>query len=178
MEQTFLSNERIYLRAMEPEDVEILYETENDPAMWEVSSTTAPYSRYVLKQFIGNSHNDIFTDKQLRLMIVRKADNRVAGTIDITDFAPMHARGAVGIAILENFRQSGYAADALSLLCRYAFRFLHMKQLYACIPRNNEPSLKLFLSCGFRECGVLREWLRTENGHTDAVLMQCLDDGC
>ena len=34
MRQSFLMNERIYLRAVEPEDMDIMYEMENDPSMW------------------------------------------------------------------------------------------------------------------------------------------------
>ena len=49
MRQSFLMNERIYLRAVEPEDMDIMYEMENDPSMWDISNFTVPYSRYVLK---------------------------------------------------------------------------------------------------------------------------------
>ena len=31
MKQSYLTNERIYLRAVEPEDMDIMYEMENDP---------------------------------------------------------------------------------------------------------------------------------------------------
>ena len=45
MKQSFLANERIYLRAVEPEDLDLMYEMENDPSMWDISSFTVPYSR-------------------------------------------------------------------------------------------------------------------------------------
>lgn len=32
MKQSFLSNDRIYLRAVEPEDMDVMYEMENDPS--------------------------------------------------------------------------------------------------------------------------------------------------
>ena len=40
MRQSFLMNERIYLRAVEPEDMDIMYEMENDPSMWDISNFT------------------------------------------------------------------------------------------------------------------------------------------
>ena len=52
MRQSFLMNDRIYLRAVEPEDMDIMYEMENDPSMWDISNFTVPYSRYVLRQHI------------------------------------------------------------------------------------------------------------------------------
>ena len=175
MKQSFLANERIYLRAVEPEDLDLMYEMENDPSMWDISSFTVPYSRFVLKQYIEGSQSDMFADKQLRLMIMRRKDNCTLGTVDITDFVPLHSRGAVGIAVHSNYRQEGYASDALKLLCEYAFNFLFIKQLYAHIAVDNEPSLRLFNSCGFTQCGVLKEWLLTHEVYKDAVLVQCMN---
>ena len=129
MRQSFLMNDRIYLRAVEPEDMDIMYEMENDPSMWDISNFTVPYSRYVLRQYIEGSQCDVFADKQLRLMMVRKSDQCILGTIDITDFVPLHSRGEVGIAVHKDYRQQGYATDALKLLCEYAFDFLSLSQL-------------------------------------------------
>ena len=123
MKQSFLSNDRIYLRAVEPEDMDVMYEMENDPSMWDISNFTVPYSRYVLRQYIEGSQCDVFADKQLRLMIMSKSDHRILGTIDITDFVPLHSRGEVGIAVHKDYRRQGYASDALQLLCEYAFDF-------------------------------------------------------
>lgn len=80
MKQSYLINDRIYLRAVEPEDIDVMYEMENDPSMWDISSFTVPYSRYVLRQYIEGSQSDMFADKQLRLMIIRREDNRTIGT--------------------------------------------------------------------------------------------------
>ena len=172
MQKSFLTNERIYLRAVEPEDLEVFYRMENDPAFWEISSFTVPYSRYVLTQYIENSANDMFADKQLCLMIARHSDHKVLGTIDITDFVPLHSRAAVGIALLEEYRGNGYAKDALSLLCDYALGFLQMKQLYAHIPTDNKASLELFKHCGFQTCGIMKDWLKAGNGFKDVVMVQ------
>lgn len=175
MKKCFLLNERIRLRAMEPEDLEVMYQIENNPELWEVSSFTVPYSRYALKEYIAHSQNDLYADKQLRLMIVRQTDHSVIGTIDLTDYVPLHGRGAVGIAILKEHRRQGYAAEALQLLCEYAFEFLNLRQLYAHIPADNTPSLELFTSCGFTESGLLIDWLRSENSYKDAVLVQYIN---
>lgn len=174
MENNYLYNDRIYLRAVEPEDLDVMYHIENHPTLWGIGSFTVPYSRYALKEYIENSCNDIYADKQLRLMIVKRDDNVVIGTIDITDYSPMHSRGGVGIAVLEDYRRKGYAADALRLLLKYAFGFLHLKQLYAHVPADNIPSVKLFTSCGFRQSGLLKGWLRAEDTFKDVLLMQNL----
>jgi diamine N-acetyltransferase len=96
----------------------------------------------------------------------------VIGTIDLTDFVPLHSRAEVGIAIRSEFRGQGYAADALSLLCDYAFRFLRIHQLYARMAADNEPCIALFRSAGFSQTAVLKDWLVSENGMSDVLLFQ------
>ena len=88
-----MQDENILIRALEPEDLEYLYKWENDMDLWDVSDTLTPFSHFTLKKYIENAHVDIYTSKQLRLMIVRKSDQCILGTIDITDFVPLHSRG-------------------------------------------------------------------------------------
>ena len=44
-----LIREHISLRALEPEDLDFLYSTENNQIFWEVSSTQTPFSKFTLK---------------------------------------------------------------------------------------------------------------------------------
>ncbi|NCC11134.1 MAG: N-acetyltransferase [Bacteroidia bacterium] len=175
MATSFLLGEQVYLRAVEPKDLDVMYDMENDPAMWDISSFTVPYSRHVLLQYINSNQCDIFSDKQIRLMVARRSDNLVVGTIDITDFVPLHRRGAIGIAIHQNYRGQGYAAEALRLLCEYAFDFLNLKQLYAYVACDNLASLGLFSSSGFEQSGLLKEWLLIGHETKDVVLLQRLN---
>ncbi|MCK9159686.1 MAG: GNAT family N-acetyltransferase [Bacteroidaceae bacterium] len=174
-EQSFLKNEHITLRAVELEDLEPMYEIENDSTTWDISSITVPYSRYTLRQFIEDTQSDLFADKQLRLMIVRNEDKCILGVIDITDFVPRYSHGAVGITIRKVFRQQGYATESLKLLCDYAFRFLSIKQLYAHIPTDNAASIQLFISCGFEKCGMMKEWFLSGNAYRDIYILQYIN---
>ena len=64
--------------------------------------------------------------------------------------------------------------DALTLLCDYAFDFLRMKQLVVHIATDNEASMRLFTSCGFVQCGLLKDWLCVEGYFKDVALLQCI----
>ena len=46
---------KIFLRALEPEDLDFLYEMENDESLWEVGSTNVPYSRQMLLDYIATA---------------------------------------------------------------------------------------------------------------------------
>ena len=58
----------VRLRAMEPEDLDLLYHIENDETLWKVGSSNVPYSRYALHNYIASSSYDIYVDRQVRLM--------------------------------------------------------------------------------------------------------------
>ncbi len=170
-----LKNERISLRALEPEDLEILYKWENDTSLWETGTTTAPYSKFTLYEYLKNYSSDIYRDKQLRLMIVQNEDNTPVGTLDLFEFDPLHSRAGVGILIDKNHRRNNIATESLALLADYAFNFLHIHQLYANIPEKNDISFKLFSNCGYNLCGQINEWLKTENGFQSIYIMQLIN---
>ena len=93
-----LKGVHIYLRALEPEDLEFIYKVENDERIWEVSNTQTPYSRFLIKQYLENAHLDIYEAKQLRLAICTLKDE-VVGLIDLYDFNPTFKRAGLGILI-------------------------------------------------------------------------------
>ncbi|MEB8389535.1 GNAT family N-acetyltransferase, partial [Rhodobacteraceae bacterium KMM 6894] len=82
-----LKGENCYLRALESEDLDFLYELENNTELWEISGTTVPYSRHLLQLYLDNAHKDIYEAKQLRLCICNTSDKAV-GLIDLFDFDP------------------------------------------------------------------------------------------
>jgi diamine N-acetyltransferase len=170
----YLSNNTVILRAIEPEDVELLYCWENDPEIWEVSHTLTPFSKYILALYIKNSDRDIYESKQLRLMIDNPLGKTV-GSIDIFDFDPYHSRAGIGILIHNtNERSKGYATAALDLLIPYCFNKLNIHQLYANIESENKASRSLFEKQDFTICGIKKEWLRSDGGWKDELLMQLI----
>ncbi|GAB4147965.1 MAG: GNAT family N-acetyltransferase [Bacteroidia bacterium] len=172
-----LLGERIRLRALEPHDVETLYKWENDTAVWKASNTIAPYSRFVLEQYIASSHLDLYTNKQLRLMITTK-EGKDIGCIDLFDFEPHHQRAGIGILIgNREDRQKGYASEALTLLIQYCFYQLHLHQLYANVMVDNEESVLLFQKHKFLITGIKKEWVRVGDGFVDELLMQLVRKG-
>ena len=172
-----LENEKILLRAIEPEDVDLLFTWENDRSLWDVSTTIAPFSKYILKKYIENAHLDLFEAKQLRLMIVSKTDNnKTVGAIDIFDFEPYHGRAGVGILVYEkNDRHKGYAMTALQLIIEYSFNILGLRQLFCNITTDNESSVNLFTKMGFEIVGVKKDWFKTCNAWKDEYFLQLLN---
>ena len=170
-----LKGENIQLRALEPSDLDTLYHWENDINIWKVSQTIVPFSKHVLSQYLANAHQDIFTAKQLRLIIEK--EGRSIGTIDLFDFEPIHKRVGVGIWIVDQGdRQKGYAREALQLLINYVFNQLQLKQIYCNISSINKASINLFSGLDFMLVGVKKDWNKTQEGWEDELLFQRLCD--
>lgn len=171
-----LQGDTIFLRALEPEDLEFIYSIENDENIWEVSNTQTPYSRFLIRQYLENAHQDIYEAKQLRLAICEKDGFTALGLIDLFDFDPVNQRAGVGIIIhSETNRNKGIGKEALGLLINYAFTKLQLHQLYANIDMENSASISLFTNFGFRSVGVKKDWNKRNNHYTDEALYQLIN---
>jgi len=169
--------EKINLRALEPEDLELLYEWENNESYWIISNTVVPFSKYTLKRYLENSHKNIYETGQLRLMIELTDGRKPIGAIDIFDFDPFHKRAGLGILIAdENERKKGYATMALRGLIKYCFETLQLHQLYCNILANNIESIDLFTKIGFVQIGIKKDWIKTSDGYLDEHMFQLVDN--
>lgn len=171
-----LKGKNIYLRALEPNDLEFVYAMENDQSIWEVSNTQTPYSRFLVKQYLENAHQDIYEAKQLRLAICQDEDFPALGLIDLLDFDPQNRRAGIGIVIQSiNDRNKNIGSEALHLMIQYAFHNLNLHQLYANIATDNLASLALFTKFGFQEIGVKKDWTLVNGTFKDEALFQLLN---
>jgi len=172
-----LRGKDILLRALELTDLDFLYQVENNESVWEVSNTVAPYSQFILKQYLENSYKDIYEAKQLRLVICNTENNEPIGLIDFFDFDPKHNRVGVGILILlDKERKKGYALEALQLLCNYAFTHLNLHQVYANISEDNLASIKLFEKKGFVKTGVKVDWIYSQGNYKNEFHYQFINN--
>ncbi|HON18760.1 MAG TPA: GNAT family N-acetyltransferase [Salinivirgaceae bacterium] len=172
-----LSGDKVRLRAVEPEDADLIHAWENDTAIWLVSSTLSPFSKAEIVEYIRSANRDIYTARQLRLMIeTNENQSKTIGAIDLYDFDPYHLRAGVGILISgDENRRKGYATDALKVIINYCFNFLHLKQLYCSIPEGHDASIRLFESLGFMPCGRKHQWLRCTDRWIDELMFQLIN---
>ncbi|HEY9184281.1 MAG TPA: GNAT family protein [Salegentibacter sp.] len=170
-----LKGNKIYLRALEPEDLDFVHEVENNEDFWVVSATQSPYSRYMIKKYLENAHRDIYEVKQLRLVIC-DYNHTAVGLIDLFDLEPKDKRAALGILIADPAdRKKGYGTESISLICNYCFRHLALHQVYVNVTTDNEASIKLFESLGFTRVGVKKDWIFVDNKFKDEALYQLIN---
>ena len=158
------------LRALEPNDLELIYEVENDKSLWVYSNTASPFSRYTLKKFIENSHLDIIEHKQLRLVITD--DEQSYGFIDLYDYDFINRRVGVGIIIFKKYRSKGIGLSSLQLTENYLLEHIPIHQVYANISSTNKESISLFEKSDFVNVGLKKDWIFYNNKFNDELLFQ------
>lgn len=167
-----LKGKHIYLRALELEDLDLIYAIENDETIWEISNTITPFSKYVITEYLANAHKDIFEAKQLRL-VISNTKNEAIGMIDLFDFDFKNKRAGVGIIVkAAEDRKKGYGSEALTLLTNYCKSQLDLHQLYCNISEENEGSLKMFQNHGFKIVGLKKDWNFIQGAFKNEYLLQ------
>jgi diamine N-acetyltransferase len=170
-----LENQLIKLRALEPRDLDFVFEVENNTEIWNISNTQTPYSKFLIKQYLKNSHQDIYTAKQLRLLIEVKSTEKSVGLIDLFEFDPKNKRVGLGILILNSEdRNQRIGSQAVGLLIDYVFEFLDVHQIFVNIDVNNIASMKLFNNFGFELIGVKKDWNFQNKSYHDEAIYQLI----
>ncbi|MBI3929544.1 MAG: GNAT family N-acetyltransferase [Armatimonadetes bacterium] len=126
---------------------------------------------------IDRWYETVHTSQDVQVYAIKTPDGDYLGNIELRDIDPRCGRAEVGIIIGD--RQSwtqGYGADALSALCRFAFRELRFHRLYARVLENNPRAQGLFRKCGFKQEGLARESHFSAGRHWDVILFGLLSD--
>ncbi len=166
----------IYLRPPKKEDAAVLLSWENDPNNRVYSSEKAIYTEAEILAFIEDANN-VRENKQLRLMICLRKEDKPIGAIDLFDIDFYHQRAGIGILIAEEkHRRKNYASLAINLVETFAQKKLDLIQLHCLIQLNNNPSIKLFEKCAFSRIGELKNWFKRENKWYDAYFYQKMID--
>ena len=161
-------------RALEPEDITLLYRWENDLDINEISLSKVPFSKYILEQYISHAQMDIQEAGQVRFILENSEDTAI-GCVDLYDYNAVDRRAGIGILIDKDFRGLGYGSIAIQLIKNYAFNVLGLHQLYCSVGASNTASLNLFESIGFEKIGLRKEWRFINGKFSDIIDFQLLN---
>ena len=165
-------NGNIWLRACEPEDIDMLYVWENDASQWASSLSPFKVSRRRIADFIEGFDGDIGRWPQLKLVVCCGEGGEAVGSVDVYDIDLRNGHGFAGIYIDRQNRGRGFGRAAVNALVDYCRGPLGLNCLAAMVAVDNMASRHMFASCGFVEAGILGGWLRRGREHVDVVLLQ------
>jgi RimJ/RimL family protein N-acetyltransferase len=112
----------------------------------------------------------------LNLMMLARADDRIAGWIYLTD-VDRHARCAeIGYGVRPGARGRGFATEALTALSRWALTAGSLQRVWLSVNTDNLASLRVARKAGFTREGTLRRASLDGDGLHDVAVLALLDD--
>ena len=169
-----LTGERVVLRAVEREDVELLETWEHDPAMWGKVSDRPWTPRTLARQLARYDAGEIGRADDTSVPFTIEAGGGPVGQVMLFR-VDLHNRSAdVGISLAPAHRGKGYASDALRVVLRYAFRERGLHRVELQLLADNEAALRCYEAVGFVLEGRLREHAWVAGRFVDSLVMSVL----
>lgn len=139
--------------------------------LWPHDDLARSSFRYRIRRY----NRDIRDDVSYPFFIFSRASETLLGGITISNVRRgVSQTGSVGYWIGQPHARQGYMGDALRALIPHAFTELNLNRIEAaCIP-SNEPSIRLLQSCGFRQEGLARDYLKINGAWRDHLLFALL----
>ncbi|MED1945285.1 MULTISPECIES: GNAT family N-acetyltransferase [Brevibacillus] len=167
-------SERIYLRKMTGEDVDVYHTWRNDV---EVMRTTNPFMDVYTWDDTNGFVNQVILQgsSSKSYMIVDCQTNRPIGITSLIqiDLKNRNAECIIDIGEKEYWGK-GYGGEALKLLLDYAFLEMNLHRVSLRVFSFNEKAIKLYERLGFKQEGISRQFLFREGKWHDIVHMGIL----
>lgn len=160
---------KLRLRAVEPEDVDFMYECEEDAEAVRWSDYPAPFSRRQLLEYAISYDADPYRAGQLRLIIT--ADGERVGMADLYEISTSDRRAFSAIFIHPRYRRKGIGSKALEAIAEYSAKRLGLRMLAAKVSTENPAALATYLKGGFMRRALLPAWHRFGDTFHDIELL-------
>jgi len=162
----FLDSKRIYLRGLEPSDVEGEYLTwlNSQEINRYNSHGRFAYSKEQALEYIKSSYSD---SSKLVLAIINKADERHIGNISLQ--AIDYINRSAELAIMLSVSQKGIGYEASKVLIEHGFQSLNLHRIYCGTSSENIAMQKLALKLGMQQEGVRKEALFKDGRYVDIL---------
>jgi RimJ/RimL family protein N-acetyltransferase len=168
-----LKGERVRLRAVERDDLDLLAAWDNDVELGLAALDAPP--RPVSRRRRRRQFDEQLREQRDLVAFMIEADGRPVGQCSLFNFDQVARTCELGIAIGDrDSRGRGYGRDALRVLVGYGFRSFNLHKIWLEVGADNQPAVRAYLACGFREEGRLREQRYRADRFVDLVLMGLL----
>lgn len=145
---------RVYLRALEPEDYKVSIEWRKDDEIWsQIGGPKYFVSEAFEKQWVLNT---IDQSKNLKLAICTIDGNKYIGNVYLTDIDYINRKANTQILIGNHeYWNSGYGTEAMKLLLNFTFNERNLHKVEAIVLESNIASRKLHEKLGYIQEGRL-----------------------
>lgn len=167
----------VYLRAIEPEDLDRVYKWHNDFTLYQSLGGTY---RFVSHKTVENwiQQKTTFSNNEINLAICIRQTNEHIGNIYLKDIDLQNRHGFLHILIgSPEHRTKGYGTQAVLKLMDHAFNAIGLERIVLHLLADNAAAYKLYQKCGFLQEGIMKRHVFKEGVFKDIIIMGiCRDD--
>lgn len=166
-----LKGEKVFLRAVEKEDMDFLRMMINDEKMeMQVVGWSFPISKYEQEKWFDSQINNT---NNIRYII--ELEGNPIGLETLTSIDWKNRKACHGIKLYDKkMRGKGYGTDTLKTIMKYAFEELQLNKIYSTILEHNKASIKLHKKCGWETEGILKESVFKNNRYINEIQVAIL----
>jgi RimJ/RimL family protein N-acetyltransferase len=167
----------VYLRSLELDDLDRIYNWHNDPALYEtLVGAFRPVSRAAAEEWLREKI--AYSAQEENLAICLKDNSQHIGNIYLRNIDWVARHAETGILIGDpGQRGKGCGTMARRLQIEHAFQDLGLQRLYATVLADNKAVVRMNEKCGFVVEGRLRRHIFKDGKFRDALILGiCADD--
>jgi RimJ/RimL family protein N-acetyltransferase len=170
-----IAGEKVILRALEKEDLELCYRWINDPQIVRTLKSRYPIPIEQEAEWLENAVRPGSGERHFA--IERKEDRAHIGNASLHGIDWVSRTGSFGLFIGEpSAWNRGYGSDAIASLVRFAFEEMNLRKLKISVFDYNERAKHLLASHGFVEEAKLRQDFYREGRYHDLVILSIFRD--
>jgi [ribosomal protein S5]-alanine N-acetyltransferase len=161
----FIQSQRLYIRRVHELDLPALFLVNGNDEV----TRFLPYSTWVTPNdalaWLEKMRAQEAAGTALQFVLIERATHVPVGAIVLHRYHEESQRAELGYVLGRPWWGRGYMREGLTALCDSAFTDMGLRRIEAEVETGNGPSIRLLLSLGFAQEGVLRErW--TAKGRT------------
>lgn len=165
-----LETDRLILREIREEDTEALFTNfSNDQVMMHYGSEPMTLPEEALG-LIQSFKTNFIEKKGIRWGIQLKSQKHLIGTVGYHAWSAKNKRAEIGYELNPDYWGLGYAQESVSRALEFGFTELELKRIGAVVFLENSPSNQLLVKLGFKNEGVLRNYI-VQNGESYDINM-------
>ncbi len=170
----FLIGKRVYLRPIEPEDLDVIRRWVNDPDIRTVIGEFLPMSRAAQQEWLERVYQD---RQRIWFVFALLEDNRIIGDGGFLRIDHVWRTADISIEVGDHKEWGkGYGSEIMQLLLDYGFGTLNLHRISLGVFDFNEQAIRFYERMGFQREGVMRDGYFCNHAYHDVIMMSILED--
>lgn len=168
-----LHTDRIDLVEIKQEHLGDIYKLFSDPKVTQYYNVITLTSEEEAQKFIDWFHNRFEEKLGVRWGIALKGQSNIIGTIGFNNFIKNH-RANLGYDLQSKYWNNGYSTEAIKTIIEFGFKTLEINRIEAEVMQGNLASERVLDKIGFKNEGILRQWMFWNDKHYDMSMFSLL----